>query len=88
MSAQEPLVPPALSEEFVVSRRRSSEHHDRTSMSSSRSALKPRGFRAGVGLQNCGAENIRNIPPSGDSFPVDKFEFLGQRRLLPSILQA
>jgi hypothetical protein len=52
MSAQEPLVPPALSEEFAVPRRRSSEHHDRTSMSSSRSALKPRGFRAGVGLQN------------------------------------
>src|ERR1700684_3088484 len=52
MSAQEPPVPPARSEEFVVPRRRSSAHHDRPSMSSSRSALKPRGFRAGVGLQN------------------------------------
>jgi hypothetical protein len=52
MSAQEPAVPAALVEEFVVPPRRSSEHRDRPSMCSSRSALKPRGFRAGVGLQN------------------------------------
>jgi hypothetical protein len=52
MSAQEPAVPAALAEEFVVPPRRSSERRDRPSMCSSRSALKPRGFRAGVGLQN------------------------------------
>lgn len=52
MTAQDPPMPPAIAEGFVFPRRRSSEHHDRPSMSSSRSALKPRGFRAGVGLQN------------------------------------
>jgi len=45
-------MPPAIAEECVFPRRRSSEHHDTPSMSSSISALKPRGFRAGVGLQN------------------------------------
>jgi len=52
MSAQEPPVPPTITEELVVPLQRSSEHYDRPSMSSSRSALNPRGFRAGVGLQN------------------------------------
>jgi hypothetical protein len=52
MTAQEPPMPPAIAEDFAFPRRRSSEHHDRPSISSSRLALKPRGFRAGVGLQN------------------------------------
>ena len=59
MSAQEPVVPLAMGEEFAIPRRRSSEHRDRgsmashrASMASSRSALQPRGFRAGVGMQN------------------------------------
>ncbi|PMD41427.1 hypothetical protein L207DRAFT_324526 [Hyaloscypha variabilis F] len=52
MSAQEVPVSSAVAEGFFVPQRRSSEQHDRLSRSSSRSAVKPRGFRAGMGLQN------------------------------------
>ena len=49
MSAQQAPLPPMVAEEFAG---RLSEHYERPSMSSSRSALKPQGFRAGVGLEN------------------------------------
>ncbi|KAG0649038.1 putative vacuolar membrane [Hyphodiscus hymeniophilus] len=49
MSSQEPPVPPRVAEEFVA---RLSDQQERLSTSSTRSGLKPRGFRAGVGLQN------------------------------------
>jgi hypothetical protein len=52
MSVQEVPVSSAVAEGFFVPQRRSSEQHDRLSRSSSRSAVKPRGFRAGMGLQN------------------------------------
>ncbi len=53
MSAQEPPIPPAVAAEGATgSRDRSVDYHDRHSAASVRSVLKPRGFRAGVGLGN------------------------------------
>jgi solute carrier family 35 protein F5 len=47
-----PPAPPAVAEEFEVPTPRQSEHLDRLSLSSTRSVLKPKTFRAGVGLEN------------------------------------
>jgi hypothetical protein len=55
MSAQQPPVPPMVAEEFAG---RFSDHHERLSMSSSRLALKPQGFRAGVGLANVARRSL------------------------------
>jgi len=50
MSAQEPPVPPQLAEDVVAQEDISSAFHERRSRSSSRSNLKPMGFKAGLGL--------------------------------------
>lgn len=53
MSAQEPPVPPAIADEFVATLDMPTDRRQRRSTSSSRAiSLKPRGFRAGVGLEN------------------------------------
>jgi solute carrier family 35 protein F5 len=52
MSAQEPVVPVEVAVDFSLSHERPSTNHDRRSMSSSRSILKVRGFKASVGLEN------------------------------------
>lgn len=55
MSAQLSAVPIlAAPEDFEVSSRRPSEHLVRLSVSTSRSMLKPRGFKAKIGLENVG----------------------------------